>query len=181
MYSPRWEKPTRGPHASRVYKLQGHYRNSTNSSYSMNQKLKFVGTEREPQKSSVGRSSSFFTTKRGNLSSHQNRSFNSSSVLVTGFVCRISDGHQKLEAFAASFIVQREGEREGERAMSLKSRGGGGENSSKNMISKKWTFLLCLGSFCVGLLFTNRCNLKPNLQFLPLFIPQNKFLHLGFV
>lgn len=45
--------------------------------------------------------------------------------------------------------------------MSLKSRGGGGgggggENYSKSMISKKWTFLLCLGSFCIGLLFTNR-------------------------
>lgn len=44
--------------------------------------------------------------------------------------------------------------------MSFKSRGGGGggggENFSKSMVSKKWTTLLCLGSFCIGLLFTNR-------------------------
>ncbi|KAJ6827639.1 putative beta-1,3-galactosyltransferase 2 isoform X1 [Iris pallida] len=46
--------------------------------------------------------------------------------------------------------------------MSFKSRGGGlggvgggGEASSRSMVSKKWTFLFCLGSFCVGLLFTN--------------------------
>jgi hypothetical protein len=26
----------------------------------------------------------------------------------------------------------------------------------RGSISKKWTFLLCLGSFCIGLLFTNR-------------------------
>ncbi|KAI0504947.1 hypothetical protein KFK09_015904 [Dendrobium nobile] len=40
--------------------------------------------------------------------------------------------------------------------MSLKSRGIGGEVSPRSMVSKKWTFLLCLGSFCAGLLFTNR-------------------------
>ncbi|XP_010929797.1 probable beta-1,3-galactosyltransferase 2 [Elaeis guineensis] len=44
--------------------------------------------------------------------------------------------------------------------MSFKSRGGGmgggGEVCSRGMVSKRWTFLLCLGSFCVGLLFTNR-------------------------
>lgn len=46
--------------------------------------------------------------------------------------------------------------------MSLKSRGGigggigAGEGSSRSMVSKKWTFLFCLGSFCAGLLFTNR-------------------------
>nr|XP_010923857.1 probable beta-1,3-galactosyltransferase 2 isoform X4 [Elaeis guineensis] len=44
--------------------------------------------------------------------------------------------------------------------MSFRSRGGlaggGGEISSKGMVSKKWTFLLCLGSFCIGLFFTNR-------------------------
>ncbi|XP_042434719.1 probable beta-1,3-galactosyltransferase 2 [Zingiber officinale] len=32
---------------------------------------------------------------------------------------------------------------------------GAGEVSAKGMVSKKWTLLLCLGSFCVGLLFTN--------------------------
>ncbi|GJM95773.1 hypothetical protein PR202_ga12551 [Eleusine coracana subsp. coracana] len=42
-----------------------------------------------------------------------------------------------------------------------KSRGGGlgvgGEELVlRGTISKKWTFLLCLGSFCIGLLFTNR-------------------------
>ncbi|KAG6519074.1 probable beta-1,3-galactosyltransferase 2 isoform X1 [Zingiber officinale] len=31
---------------------------------------------------------------------------------------------------------------------------GGGEVSARGMVSKKRTFLLCLGSFCVGLLFT---------------------------
>ncbi|XP_020100803.1 probable beta-1,3-galactosyltransferase 2 [Ananas comosus] len=36
--------------------------------------------------------------------------------------------------------------------MSWRSRGGGGGES---VVSKRWTFLLCLGSFCVGLLFTN--------------------------
>ncbi|KAG1368333.1 putative beta-1,3-galactosyltransferase 2 [Cocos nucifera] len=44
--------------------------------------------------------------------------------------------------------------------MSFRSRGGlaggGGEISSKGMVSRKWTFLLCLGSFCIGLFFTNR-------------------------
>ncbi|ONK65516.1 uncharacterized protein A4U43_C07F37910 [Asparagus officinalis] len=37
-----------------------------------------------------------------------------------------------------------------------RSGGFGGEISSKSMVSKKWTFLFCLGSFCAGLLFTNR-------------------------
>ncbi|XP_020577553.1 probable beta-1,3-galactosyltransferase 2 isoform X2 [Phalaenopsis equestris] len=42
--------------------------------------------------------------------------------------------------------------------MSLKNRGGiaGGETSTRSMVSKKWTFLFCVGSFCAGLLFTNR-------------------------
>ncbi|KAH7675587.1 Glycosyl transferase family 31 protein [Dioscorea alata] len=40
--------------------------------------------------------------------------------------------------------------------MSLKSKGSGGEVSTRGMVSKNWTLLLCLGSFCVGLLFTNR-------------------------
>ncbi|PKU66102.1 putative beta-1,3-galactosyltransferase 2 [Dendrobium catenatum] len=41
--------------------------------------------------------------------------------------------------------------------MSLKSRGiGGGGASPRSMVSKKWTFLLCLGSLCAVLLFTNR-------------------------
>ncbi|KAK8953862.1 putative beta-1,3-galactosyltransferase 2 [Platanthera zijinensis] len=46
--------------------------------------------------------------------------------------------------------------------MSLKSRGGigggigAGEASARRMVSKKWTCLFCLGSFCAGLLFTNR-------------------------
>ncbi|XP_074562237.1 putative beta-1,3-galactosyltransferase 2 [Curcuma longa] len=33
--------------------------------------------------------------------------------------------------------------------------GGGGELSTRGMVSKNWTFLLCIGSFCVGLLFIN--------------------------
>ncbi|KAJ1294716.1 hypothetical protein BS78_01G167100 [Paspalum vaginatum] len=42
---------------------------------------------------------------------------------------------------------------------SNKSRVGGGEEAVlrvRGSISKRWTFLLCLASFCVGLLFTNR-------------------------
>ncbi|PWZ20378.1 putative beta-1,3-galactosyltransferase 3 [Zea mays] len=33
---------------------------------------------------------------------------------------------------------------------------GGDELVLRGSISKKWTFLLCFGSFCIGLLFTNR-------------------------
>ncbi|XP_039040527.1 probable beta-1,3-galactosyltransferase 2 isoform X2 [Hibiscus syriacus] len=36
--------------------------------------------------------------------------------------------------------------------MSFKSKG---EQSSRSFVSKKWTFLLCLGCFCAGMLFTN--------------------------
>ncbi|XP_078149583.1 putative beta-1,3-galactosyltransferase 2 [Carex rostrata] len=50
--------------------------------------------------------------------------------------------------------------------MSFKNRaaGGGignGESSFRSNVSKKWTVLLCLGSFCVGLLFTNRMLTMP--------------------
>ncbi|PNY05795.1 putative beta-galactosyltransferase 2-like protein [Trifolium pratense] len=38
--------------------------------------------------------------------------------------------------------------------MTWKSRGG--EFSSRSFISQKWTLFLCLGSFCAGMLFTNR-------------------------
>ncbi|XP_058094819.1 probable beta-1,3-galactosyltransferase 2 isoform X2 [Magnolia sinica] len=38
--------------------------------------------------------------------------------------------------------------------MSLKCRGG--EVPYRSVVSRKWTLLLCLGSFCAGLLFTNR-------------------------
>ncbi|GLT80649.1 hypothetical protein SLA2020_520780 [Shorea laevis] len=37
--------------------------------------------------------------------------------------------------------------------MSFKSRG---EQLPRSSVSKKWTFLLCLGCFCAGMLFTNR-------------------------
>lgn len=37
--------------------------------------------------------------------------------------------------------------------MSLKSRG---ELTSRSVISQKWAFLLCIGCFCAGMLFTNR-------------------------
>ncbi|WOK99723.1 hypothetical protein Cni_G08435 [Canna indica] len=33
--------------------------------------------------------------------------------------------------------------------------GGGGELLGRGMVTKKWTILLCIGSFCIGLLFTN--------------------------
>ncbi|KAJ8470056.1 hypothetical protein OPV22_024399 [Ensete ventricosum] len=32
---------------------------------------------------------------------------------------------------------------------------GGGELAARGKVPKKWTFLLCLGSFCAGMLFTN--------------------------
>ncbi|CAL9090441.1 unnamed protein product [Musa textilis] len=47
----------------------------------------------------------------------------------------------------------------GREAMSFRRGGGGGsgggELSARGSVSKKWTLLLCLGSFCTGLLFTN--------------------------
>ncbi|XP_039040528.1 probable beta-1,3-galactosyltransferase 2 isoform X3 [Hibiscus syriacus] len=42
--------------------------------------------------------------------------------------------------------------------MSFKSKG---EQSSRSFVSKKWTFLLCLGCFCAGMLFTNRVETVP--------------------
>lgn len=49
------------------------------------------------------------------------------------------------------------GEEKKRMGMSLKSKGGGGgEVIGKGMVTKKWTLLFCLGSFCAGLLFTNR-------------------------
>ncbi|XP_039065348.1 probable beta-1,3-galactosyltransferase 2 isoform X2 [Hibiscus syriacus] len=42
--------------------------------------------------------------------------------------------------------------------MSFKSKG---EQSSVSFVSKKWTFLLCLGCFCAGMLFTNRVETVP--------------------
>ena len=68
-------------------------------------------------------------------------------------------------------------------AMSLKSRGGGGgDNSSKSMVSKKWTFLLCLGSFCIGLLFTNRYCLAPFFVIFVCFHSLNfVFFRMGFI
>ncbi|KAI3472863.1 hypothetical protein Pfo_030882 [Paulownia fortunei] len=38
--------------------------------------------------------------------------------------------------------------------MSMKNRGG--EQVSRSLVSQKWTLFLCLGSFCAGMLFTNR-------------------------
>ncbi|CAK9160556.1 unnamed protein product [Ilex paraguariensis] len=42
--------------------------------------------------------------------------------------------------------------------MSVKSRG---EPAARSVIPKKWSLLLCLGSFCVGMLFTNRMWMVP--------------------
>ncbi|XP_038999430.1 probable beta-1,3-galactosyltransferase 2 isoform X2 [Hibiscus syriacus] len=36
-----------------------------------------------------------------------------------------------------------------------------GDQSSASFISKKWSFLLCLGCFCAGMLFTNRVGTVP--------------------
>ncbi|KAK9155700.1 hypothetical protein Sjap_003180 [Stephania japonica] len=40
--------------------------------------------------------------------------------------------------------------------MSLKIRGAASDQQSRNVVSKKWTFLFCIGSFCAGILFTSR-------------------------
>ncbi|XP_020228307.1 probable beta-1,3-galactosyltransferase 2 [Cajanus cajan] len=40
--------------------------------------------------------------------------------------------------------------------MSMKSKGGGLELSSRNFLHRKWALLLCAASFCAGMLFTNR-------------------------
>lgn len=37
----------------------------------------------------------------------------------------------------------------------MKNRGGG-EFASRNAFSRSWVLLLCLGSFCAGMFFTNR-------------------------
>lgn len=44
--------------------------------------------------------------------------------------------------------------------MHWKSKGGGfGELHARSVVSTKWTLMLCILSFCAGLLFTNRYNL----------------------
>ncbi|KAF9589265.1 hypothetical protein IFM89_022183 [Coptis chinensis] len=40
--------------------------------------------------------------------------------------------------------------------MSFKSRGGVVELPYRSVVSKKWSFLLCIGCFCAGMLFTSR-------------------------
>ncbi|XP_041023221.1 probable beta-1,3-galactosyltransferase 4 isoform X1 [Juglans microcarpa x Juglans regia] len=40
--------------------------------------------------------------------------------------------------------------------MSVKSRGMGGGELAKNVMPRNWVLLLCLGSFCAGMLFTDR-------------------------
>ena len=39
----------------------------------------------------------------------------------------------------------------------MKSRGGSVELGSRNVIHRKWAILLCIGSFCAGMFFTDRC------------------------
>ncbi|KAI8006214.1 putative beta-1,3-galactosyltransferase 2 [Camellia lanceoleosa] len=48
--------------------------------------------------------------------------------------------------------------------MSLKSRG---DQSSRSVVSKKWTILFCIASFCVGMLFTNRMWALPESRSIP--------------
>lgn len=40
--------------------------------------------------------------------------------------------------------------------MSFKSKGGGLESFTRSVVSRNWVLLLCLGSFCAGMLFTDR-------------------------
>ncbi|ESQ36410.1 hypothetical protein EUTSA_v10007787mg [Eutrema salsugineum] len=42
-----------------------------------------------------------------------------------------------------------------------------GEHSSRSFASRKWTFLLCIGSFCVGMLFTDRMWSVPESKGMP--------------
>ncbi|XP_044473715.1 probable beta-1,3-galactosyltransferase 3 isoform X3 [Mangifera indica] len=52
--------------------------------------------------------------------------------------------------------------------MSWKSRGGGGlESASKNLVSKKWTILICFGCFCTGILFSDRMWTVPEVKDIP--------------
>ncbi|KAL2339191.1 hypothetical protein Fmac_013637 [Flemingia macrophylla] len=48
--------------------------------------------------------------------------------------------------------------------MSMKSKGGGVEASSKNVLHRKWV-LLCVASFCAGMFFTNRALDEPFQKF----------------
>ncbi|KAI3408083.1 Hexosyltransferase [Psidium guajava] len=48
--------------------------------------------------------------------------------------------------------------------MSLKSRG---TESSKSLVSKKWTLLLCIGCFCGGMLFSNGMWTEPDAKDIP--------------
>ncbi|CAL5403455.1 unnamed protein product [Camellia sinensis] len=48
--------------------------------------------------------------------------------------------------------------------MSVKSRG---DQSSRSVVSKKWTILFCIASFCVGMLFTNRMWALPESRSIP--------------
>ncbi|XP_077253923.1 putative beta-1,3-galactosyltransferase 2 isoform X2 [Tasmannia lanceolata] len=43
-------------------------------------------------------------------------------------------------------------------------KGKGGEAPSRNVVSRKWTLFLCLASFCIGLLFTNRMWTVPEIK-----------------
>ncbi|PIA25295.1 hypothetical protein AQUCO_11900001v1 [Aquilegia coerulea] len=45
--------------------------------------------------------------------------------------------------------------------MSLKTRNGGGETLSRNVLTRNSTLLLCFGSFCAGMLFTSRMWVVP--------------------
>lgn len=45
--------------------------------------------------------------------------------------------------------------------MSMKSRGMVGGELAKNFMPRNWALLLCLGSFCAGMLFTNRMCMVP--------------------
>ncbi|MED6144120.1 hypothetical protein PIB30_117807 [Stylosanthes scabra] len=45
--------------------------------------------------------------------------------------------------------------------MSMKSKGGAVEVSTRGIIHRKWALFLCVGSFCAGMFFSNRMWLTP--------------------
>lgn len=110
---------------------------------------------------------------QSHLSEAKTRKFASSSPSITQknpFLEHFLGSKSKSEGGLATLgggktdRARRRGE--GRRVMSWRSRGGGGGGET---VSKRWTFLLCLGSFFTGLLFTNRYSSV--FFFLPLISP----------
>ncbi|KAJ0763081.1 hypothetical protein HanOQP8_Chr04g0168291 [Helianthus annuus] len=57
----------------------------------------------------------------------------------------------------------------------------GDQKASRNVISQKWTLLLCISSFCAGLLFTNRYVYIYTYMILIVFLQTFEFDHMLFL